>query len=114
MQITLIDSLIPATGGAPVFQGTEHGANASFFVSHAGPGKGASAHRHPYEEIFVVLDGRIEATVDGETATVTGGNVVVIPATAWHEFVNTGTEPVTMVNIHPVAEMVTEWRDEPS
>ena len=70
-----IDSLRPASGGAALFQGIEHGAQTSFFVVTSKPGHGAPKHRHPYEEIFVVLEGEIEVIVDGGLEMVSGGSI---------------------------------------
>ena len=93
------------TSGAAVFHGSEYGAHASFFVNS----RGAERHRHPYEEIFVLLDGEIDFTIDGQSGHAGAETVIVIPAYAWHEFTATTDDGVRMVNIHPVAEMQTEW-----
>jgi mannose-6-phosphate isomerase-like protein (cupin superfamily) len=50
--------------------------------------------------------------VDGASITAHGGQVVVVPPGATHEFTNSGTETVEMTSIHPVAEMQTEWDEE--
>ena len=76
------------------------------------PGTGADKHRHPYEEIFVILDGDIEVIVAGEKCTVSPGHIVIIPPNTWHEFKNRADHPAQMVNIHPVPKMVQEdWVD---
>jgi quercetin dioxygenase-like cupin family protein len=72
------------------------------------PGKGADKHRHPYEEIFVILDGDIEVIVDGQRRMISGGNIAIIPANAWHEFKNRSNHAALMVNIHPVPGMIQE------
>lgn len=41
-------------------------------------------HRHPHEQIVVVLDGELELVVDGETHRLTPGAVFVIPPDAAH------------------------------
>lgn len=113
MEIIDITSLKPPSGGAARFQGIHYGANASFFVVTSAPGKGADKHRHPYEEIFVILDGNIEVIVDGELQMVSGGNITIIPAHAWHEFKNRSDHPALMVNIHPVPQMIQEdWAEQ--
>jgi quercetin dioxygenase-like cupin family protein len=66
-------------------------------------------HRHPYEETFVVQDGTSEFTVDGNTFEVTAGSIVVAPAGAVHSFKGSSDGVTRQINIHPVAEMVTEW-----
>lgn len=104
-----------ATGGsAELFSGADHGIDVSFFLNHAAPGSGAEAHRHPYAEVFVVLDGDVAFTVDGRDHAGRGGHVVVVPAGAAHAFRNTGEGTLEMVSIHPVATMDTEWLEAPS
>lgn len=108
MNIIDITSLKPASGGSPRFEGGNYGANVSFFVVTSGPGKGADKHRHPYEEIFVILEGDIEVIIDGELRMIASGNIVVIPANTWHEFKNRSGQNALMVNIHPVTKMIQE------
>ena len=80
-----------ATGGtAELFRGADHGIDVSFFLNHAAPGSGAEAHRHPYAEVFVVLDGDVAFTVEGRDHAARGGHVVVVPAGAAHAFRNAG------------------------
>jgi quercetin dioxygenase-like cupin family protein len=104
-----INSITPPGGEAAIFQGGKYGAKVSFFIVHFSPGKGPKKHRHPYEETFIILEGEIEAIVNGETKTLRENNIVIIPADPWHEFKNRSEKPVFMVNLHPVPEMVTEW-----
>ena len=47
--------------------------------------------------------------VDGETGTIEGGNIVIIPAGIWHGFKTSSEKPVQMINVHPIPKMVTEW-----
>jgi quercetin dioxygenase-like cupin family protein len=42
-------------------------------------------HRHPHEQVAIVLEGELEIAVDGVTHLCTGGSVLVIPPDAWHE-----------------------------
>jgi quercetin dioxygenase-like cupin family protein len=104
-----INSITPTGQEVATFHGSKHGANVSFFIVHFSPGKGPRKHRHPYEETFILLEGEIEAIVDGETKNFSENNIVIIPAGVWHEFKNCSERPVFMINLHPVAEMVTEW-----
>jgi hypothetical protein len=41
---------LPGGENASTFDGYEHGAQVSFFLSHNKPGTGPQLHRHPYEE----------------------------------------------------------------
>lgn len=113
MKIIETDSLRPPSGGSPRFTGVDHDASVSFFVVDSPPGKGADKHRHPYEEIFIILDGDIEVIIDGQMQRVSKGQIVVIPANTWHEFKNRSDHRCSMVNIHPVPKMIQEdWSPE--
>jgi quercetin dioxygenase-like cupin family protein len=92
-----------------LFVGRDHGANVSFFVINCRRGEGPEPHRHPYEETFVVLEGSSEFTVDGNTFGVEAGSIVVAPAGGVHSFKGSSDGVTRQVNIHPVAEIVTEW-----
>jgi quercetin dioxygenase-like cupin family protein len=99
VRVISIDALRRGTGTAR-FEGHAHGANVSFFVTHAtGQGKGPDLHRHPYEETFVILDGSATFTVDGEAIEAAAGTIIVVPAGAAHKFV-TGRDGMRSVNIH--------------
>jgi mannose-6-phosphate isomerase-like protein (cupin superfamily) len=100
---------LPGGENARRFDGHEHGAGVSFFLSRNRPGSGPELHRHPYEEMFIVEDGNVRFTVGDETIDATAGDIVVVPAETPHKFVNAGTEPLRQINIHPVARMETEW-----
>jgi quercetin dioxygenase-like cupin family protein len=108
MNIIDIASLKPASGGSPRFEGSHYGASVSFFVVTSSPGKGADKHRHPYEEVFVILEGNTEVIIGGKQQSVAGGNIVVIPPNTWHEFKNRSSHNLLMVNVHPVPKMIQE------
>jgi mannose-6-phosphate isomerase-like protein (cupin superfamily) len=95
------------------FEGADLGAGVSGFVSRAKPGDGPELHRHPYEETFILEEGRATFTVDGETVELDAGQMLVAPAGAAHKFVNSGDGPLTMVTIHPSPRMEQEDLPEP-
>lgn len=113
MKVITIDSLKPPNGGSARFEGVHYGANTSFFVVTSPSGRGAAKHRHPYEEIFVILEGDIEAIIDDEQHRISPGHIVIIPAHTWHEFKNRSEQPALMVNIHSAPAMIQEdWGDQ--
>jgi quercetin dioxygenase-like cupin family protein len=99
---------LPGGENSSTFDGHEHGAQVSFFLSHNRPGTGPKLHRHPYEETFIVEDGDVLFTVGESTIEARAGDVVVVPAAAPHKFVSRGATH-RQVSIHPVARMETEW-----
>ena len=100
---------LPAGENASTFDGHEHGASVSFFLSRNLPGSGPDLHRHPYEETFIIEDGNVRFTVGEETVEATAGDIVVVPPGTPHKFVNIGAGRLRQISIHPVAQMDTEW-----
>jgi quercetin dioxygenase-like cupin family protein len=84
------------------FEGYRYGdVNVSFFLVDSPPGKGALLHFHPYEEIFITLEGEATFTVGDDTIEASAGQIVVAPAGVPHKFVNSGTGMLRQVDIHP-------------
>ncbi len=84
------------------FEGYRYGGvDVSFFLVDSPPGGGAVLHTHPYEEVFVTLEGQATFTVGEETIEVSAGQIVVAPAGVPHRFVNSGSGPLRQVDIHP-------------
>ncbi len=93
---------LPFGGIAHKFEGYRYGdVGVSFFLVESPPGGDAALHTHPYEEIFLTLEGEATFTVGEETIKVSAGQIVVAPAGVPHKFVNSGTGPLRQVDIHP-------------
>ena len=91
------------------FQGEEYGGVAgSFFWVFTLPGRGAKLHKHPYQEVFVLQEGRVTFTIGDATLEVPAGNVVVAPANTPHKYTNTGTEALQMISFHPSSQVIQE------
>jgi mannose-6-phosphate isomerase-like protein (cupin superfamily) len=104
------EALRPSGGGAPFFEGAEHGdVPATFFVVDARPGAGPQLHSHPYAEVFVLRDGQARFWVEDDVLDAHAGQMVVAPAAVPHRFVNSGQATLRTVNIQPVARMVVDW-----
>jgi quercetin dioxygenase-like cupin family protein len=94
------------------FEGNRFGeVNLSFFYVDAEPGAGPDLHFHPYEEVFVILEGQATFTIAGQTITASSGDVLLAPPNTPHKFINSGTGRLRTMNIHPsdhvIQEMVT-------
>jgi quercetin dioxygenase-like cupin family protein len=84
------------------FEGYRYGGvGVSFFLVESPPGGGAVLHEHPYEEVFVTLEGEATFTVGDETIEAVAGQIVVAPAGVPHKFVNSGAGTLRQVDIHP-------------
>lgn len=60
-------------------------------------GGGPPPHRHDFEEMFTLLDGELQFTFRGETATIAAPATVNIPANAPHTFKNVSGKTVHML-----------------
>ncbi len=84
------------------FEGYRYGdVDVSFFLVESPPGGGPVLHHHPYEEVFVTLEGEATFTVGDATIEVSAGQIVVAPAGVPHKFVNSGSGLLRQVDIHP-------------
>ena len=91
-------------------EGFEHGDTgiSLIFVDNS-PGQGPALHRHRYDELFVVQEGRATFTAGRQTIPAEAGHVVVVPAGQPHGFVNSGDGPLRMIAIHQNPHYATEW-----
>ncbi len=76
------------------------------------PGRGPRLHRHPYGELFFVLEG--EATFfDGAKHHVVGpGGVVLVPPRQPHAFRSSGSSRLRQIDVHLSSRFVTEWLEQ--
>jgi len=65
--------------------------NATIQVAEAGPGIGPPIHTHETEEIFVLAEGRIAFTLNGEIVDMTGPAVVRVPPHTPHNVTTLGS-----------------------
>jgi gentisate 1,2-dioxygenase len=66
-------------------------------IGEVDPGKHSGAHRHLYDEVDYVLAGTGQATVDDVTFDIKPGDTLAIPPYAWHQYFNTGDEPMRVL-----------------
>jgi mannose-6-phosphate isomerase-like protein (cupin superfamily) len=100
---------LPWSDYAHELVGSDHGLDITILFVDAQPGEVPALHRHPYAEVFAVLDGEATFTVGGEQQVVRGGDIVVAPAGQPHAFVNSGRGPLRQVDIHLSPDFSTEW-----
>jgi mannose-6-phosphate isomerase-like protein (cupin superfamily) len=106
-------SELPRNGNTYTFEGCRHGdVGLSFLLDETPPGRGPRLHRHPYEEVFVIQEGRAVFTAGDETLEVSGGQIVIVPPDTPHKFVNAGQSPLRLIAIRPSGRMITEWLEE--
>lgn len=100
---------------AHVFDGSQNGGlSASAFIVDVAEGTGPKRHQHPYDEIFVIVSGRVRLEAGGEIVDATPEDVLVVPAGVPHAFRNLGPGRAQLVNIHAASEVVTEFVEDAS
>lgn len=92
---------LPFVGSSHEFVGSEQGnTSVSAFLFHGKPGSGPGPHRHPYDEIQFIREGRGVWTVSGKTFEGGAGNIFVIKAGEIHSFKAVGDSPLVQVDVH--------------
>jgi mannose-6-phosphate isomerase-like protein (cupin superfamily) len=101
---------LPRVGSSHELEGYLQGdAPISLIFFEGAPGSGPKLHRHPYQEIFITLEGTATFTIGDETIEVTAGQVAVAPAGVPHKFINSGDGPLRQIDIHTNDRFITEW-----
>src|SRR5438552_15995754 len=81
----------PAPGATlRMLAGEDHGLGMCLIVSEYPPGAETPAHRHPNGSAIVVYEGHGVFTVGATEVEAGAGDIVVVPANAWHSFRNDG------------------------
>jgi quercetin dioxygenase-like cupin family protein len=92
---------LPFVGSSHEFVGADHANSAvSVFLFNGKPGSGPGPHRHPYDEIQFIREGRGVWTVDGKTFEAGAGDIFVIKAGEIHSFKAIGDTPLVQFDIH--------------
>ena len=92
---------LPFVGSSHEFVGAEQGdTSVSVFLFHGKPGSGPGPHRHPYDEIQFVREGRGVWTVSGKTFEGSAGDIFVIKAGEIHSFKAVGDSPLVQIDVH--------------
>ena len=83
-----------------VVNGAEHGiGEIAFVITDFPPGVDAGEHRHPFATASLVVEGSAIFSVDGVEIAASPGDIVAVPAGAWHTYRNDGDTSLKVVNI---------------
>jgi quercetin dioxygenase-like cupin family protein len=92
---------LPFVGSSHQFVGADQGdVNISVFLLSMAPGRGPGPHRHPYDEVQFIREGRGSYVVDGVSFEAAAGDILVIKAGEVHSFTNTGDTPLVQLDVH--------------
>jgi mannose-6-phosphate isomerase-like protein (cupin superfamily) len=90
--------------------GADHGGvGVSMIFVNAAPGGGPALHKHPYEEIFVILEGEARFVAGDRELGARPGEIVIVPPETPHSFTNSGSGPLRQIDIHVSPTFITEW-----
>ena len=65
-------------------------------IAYLDPGSKLAPHFHPQAEVYFILDGELEVTIDGHRQTVKPNTTIFIPGMAEHSMVNAGRQPARL------------------
>ena len=88
--------------------GYEDGFALTFDYHIVDPGSGAPPHHHDIDELIVVLEGVVDADLNGEVHRAHPMQTIAIPKDAHHGFTVVGPEPAKLLIFFPVTEAFTE------
>jgi quercetin dioxygenase-like cupin family protein len=92
---------LPVRGMSHQFVGADNGdVGVSAFLLSALPGRGPGPHRHPYDEVQFIREGRGLYVVNGEEFETGAGDILVIKAGEVHSFRCIGDAPLVQVDVH--------------
>ena len=92
---------LPYRGSSHNFVGADQGdVHISVFLFNGGPGSGPGPHRHPYDEIQFIREGRGRYVVDGKEFEAGAGDILVIKAGEIHSFKCIGDVPLVQLDVH--------------
>ena len=77
-------------------------------------GMGSRLHVHPYDEVFVIREGRALFTVGDAEIEAQAGDVVLGPANVPHKFRNLGPGRLSTVDVHQSDRWIQTDLDDPA
>lgn len=100
---------LPFQGSSHQFVGADQGdVGVSVFLLSALPGRGPGPHRHPYDEVQFIREGRGRYNVNGQEFEAGAGDILVIKAGEIHSFTCIGPEHLVQVDVHLSSRFIQE------
>ena len=100
---------LPFKGSSHNFVGADNGdVNVSVFLFNGESGAGPGPHRHPYDEVQFIQQGRGKWNVNGEEFEAGAGDILVIKAGEIHSFKCIGDERLVQLDVHMSPRFIQE------
>jgi mannose-6-phosphate isomerase-like protein (cupin superfamily) len=114
MNYTILNrEALPHDGNTYEFEGLQYqDTDVSFIWVDMRPGGRVRLHQHPYQEIFIIQEGRVTFTVGSATLEAHAGEIVLVPADTPHKFINSGDQQLKQVDIHVSKQIITQWLEQ--
>ena len=107
LKLTRADWAKDADSWAGHFEGKDLGTDITvLFAEFEEPGSGPKLHTHPYDEVFIVREGRARYTIGDDVIEAEAGDVLLAPADVPHKFVNLGPGRLVSTDIHLSPEWI--------
>src|SRR5512135_218085 len=89
---TLMDrEKLPFDGDTYEFEGQRfRNTKVSFIWVDMPPGGSVRLHKHPYEEVFIIEEGKAIFSIDAQTIEAHSGQIIIVPKDTAHKFGNSG------------------------
>jgi quercetin dioxygenase-like cupin family protein len=101
---------LPSQESSHDFVGADHGdVQLSAVLFDGPPGSGPKPHRHPYDEVLFIREGRGRYVVAGEEFEAVAGDILVVKAGEVHSFTCIGDARLVQIDVHLSSTFVTEW-----
>ena len=92
---------LPFKGASHNFIGADNGdTNICAYLFSGLPGQGPVPHRHPYDEVQFIREGKGLYVVDGHEFEAGAGDILVIKAGEIHSFRCIGESPLVQLDVH--------------
>src|SRR5580692_8649025 len=94
-------SELPFVGMSHEFVGADHDSvGISFFLVIGEPGRGTRLHKHDYDEVVYIMEGRSKWWVGDQEREAAAGDVPIVRAGEPHKFMNSGDCPLRQLDMH--------------
>jgi mannose-6-phosphate isomerase-like protein (cupin superfamily) len=85
------------------------GAGVSVIFVDAPPGRGPCLHKHPAEEIFIIVEGKAEFVGGERHVRAGGGDIVIVLPDPPDSFTRSGPGRLRQIDIHVNSTFTADW-----